>query len=32
VGHDLRVPVHTWRNTRAWERGRDALVASPRAS
>ena len=26
------VPVHTWGNTCAWERGRDARVASPRAS
>jgi hypothetical protein len=24
------VTVHTWGNTRAWERGRPALVASPR--
>ena len=28
----VEVSVHTWGNPRAWERGRDARVASPRAS
>jgi hypothetical protein len=27
----LLVTVHTWGNTRAWERGRPARVASPKA-